>query len=247
MVSELKDKNDGEPVIQIDELSMRFEARSVLKNIDLRVPAGQALCLCGANGAGKSTMMRIISGLLYPTAGQVRIKGIDIKDNPQAAKPLMGVISHKSMLYPELTVEENLSFAARLYGVKDIRGRVEQLLEEVKLSGYRFDKTSILSRGMLQRLAISRALVHNPMILLADEPFTGLDLPSSRHLVAVLHKFRAEGGAIIMTTHETHFGLECCERMVVLDKAKLIFDAPTEQIDRVRFLDDYLSYARDNS
>jgi len=246
MILEINDKKSSEPAILIDELSMRFEARLVLKDIDLRVPAGQALCLCGANGAGKSTMMRIIAGLLHPSQGRVRIKGFDIRDNPQAAKPLMGVISHKSMLYSELTVEENLVFAAQLYGVRDLRGRVEQLLDDVKLLGYRFDKTGILSRGMLQRLAICRALVHNPLILLADEPFTGLDLPSSRHLAAVLHKFRAEGGTIIMTTHEIHFGLECCERMVVLDKAQLIFDAPTEQIDRARFLDDYLSYAREN-
>ena len=223
---------------------MMFETRLVLKNIDLELPSGQTLCLCGANGAGKSTMLRIIAGLLYPTQGQIRINGFDIRDNPQAAKPLMGVISHKSMLYPELTVEENLLFAAQLYGIKNIRDRVKQLLNDTKLYGYRFDRTSILSRGMLQRLAISRALVHSPKVLLADEPFTGLDLPSSRHLVDVLHKFRNQGGALIMTTHETHYGLECCERIVVLDQAQLIFDAPVDRIDRARFLDDYLIYAR---
>ncbi|MFC1783553.1 heme ABC exporter ATP-binding protein CcmA [Planctomycetota bacterium] len=236
-----------EPAIDIAGLCMAYETRLVLNRINLQIPAAEALCLCGANGAGKSTLLRIIAGLLHPTEGQVQIKGFDIRKDPQAAKPLIGVISHKSMLYPDLTVAENLIFAARLYGVKKLSQRVEQLLEDVKLAGYRFDKTSILSRGMLQRLAISRALVHQPRILLADEPFTGLDLPSCRHLVDVLHQFRDEGGTIIMTTHEINFGLNCCNRVVVLDEAKIIFDAPTDQIDRARFVDDYLSYARKNS
>jgi len=246
MVSESQVQNKDEPALHIEGLSMRFETRRVLKQIDLQLPAGQSLCLCGANGAGKSTLLRIIAGLLHPSAGKVRVQGYDLREKPQEAKPLIGVISHKSMLYPELTVEENLTFTAQLYGVKDSRDRVKQLLHDTRLYGYRFDRTEILSRGMLQRLAICRALVHNPCILLADEPFTGLDLPSSQHLVAVLHKFHQAGGAIIMTTHDTHYGLECCERIAVLDQAELIFDAPVDQIDRIRFLDDYLTYARQN-
>jgi heme exporter protein A len=232
------------PMIDIAGLCMAFETRLVLNKVDLELPAGQALCLCGSNGAVKSTLLRIIAGLLHPTGGEVRIKGFDIRKDPLSAKPLIGVISHQSMLYPDLTVAENLRFAARLYGVKDISHRVDQLLDDIGLAGYRYDKTSILSRGMLQRLAISRALVHQPKILLADEPFTGLDLRSCRHLVDVLQKFREQGGTIIMTTHEINFGLNCCDRVVVLDKAELIFDAPTEQLDRARFVDDYLSYAR---
>ncbi|MCF7958993.1 MAG: heme ABC exporter ATP-binding protein CcmA [Phycisphaerae bacterium] len=232
--------------IEIAHLSMAYETRRVLDQIDLRIPAGESLCLCGANGAGKSTLMRIVAGLLQPTDGTIRVEGHDICKNPQAVKAILGVISHKSMLYPDLTVAENLAFVAQLYGVPNRQKRVSQLLEEVGLAGYRYDKTSILSRGMLQRLAICRAVVHQPKVLLADEPFTGLDTQACRHLVEVLRQFSDNGGTVIMTTHETNYGIQCCDRFVVLDNTKLIFDSPAEKIDREKFIQDYLSYARDS-
>ena len=235
------------PAVDIAGLYMAFESRLVLQKIDLQIsPGGQALCLCGVNGAGKSTLLRIIAGLLHPTGGAVRINGLDLKKQPEAGKVMIGVISHQSMLYPDLTIMENLLFFSRLYGVQN-RSRVDQLLEEVGLASYRHDKTAILSRGMLQRLAIARAMVHEPAILLADEPFTGLDLQSAKHLVRVLGDFTKTGGAVIMTTHEINFGLKCCDRVVVLDQGRLIFDRPRDQIDHGLFIDDYLSYARKNS
>lgn len=235
------------PAIKIDGLSMAFENRLVLNKITLEVPPGQALCLCGINGAGKSTLLHNIIGLLQPTHGLVQINGLEVKKNPQLTKAQIGVISHKSMLYPDLTVAENLSFFARLYGVKNHRQRIEELLEDVGLWTFRHEKTAILSRGMLQRLTIARALVHQPNILLADEPFTGLDLRASRHLIDVFGKFKDTGGTIIMTTHEITFGLKCCHRVTILDQARLIFDAPIDQIDRDSFSKDYLAYARENS
>ena len=232
--------------VDIADLYMAFETRLVLQKIDLQISPGQALCLCGVNGVGKSTLLRIIAGLLHPTRGTVRINGLDLKKQPEAGKAMIGVISHQSMLYPDLTVLENLRFFSRLYGVQN-RSRIDQLLEDVGLVSYRHDKTVILSRGMLQRLAIARAMVHDPSLLLADEPFTGLDLQSAQHLVRVLGEFTNAGGAVIMTTHETNLGLKCCDRVVVLDQGRLIFDTPRDQIDHGRFTDDYLSYARDNS
>ena len=237
----------NEHAIDITDLSMAFESRLVLDNIDLQIPSAQALCLCGVNGAGKSTLLRIITGLLHPIRGLVQINGFDVKKNPQITKAEIGVISHKSMLYPDLTLAENLLFFARLYGVKNHQKRIEELLEDVGLWSFRHDKTAILSRGMLQRLAIARALVHKPNILLTDEPFTGLDIQAGRHLVEVLQKFNDGGGTIVMTTHEINFGLKCCDRVVVLDKGGLIFDASIKQIDQDSFVRDYLSYARENS
>ena len=226
---------------------MAFETRLVLDQVDLEVPSAQALCLCGINGAGKSTLLRIIAGLLHPTRGVVHVNGLAVKRHPEATKAMIGIISHQSMLYPDLTVAENLLFFARLYGVQDRHSRIQKLLEDIGLASYRHDKTAILSRGMLQRLAIARAIVHEPKILLADEPFTGLDLKSGRNLVDILQKFTGTGGTVIMATHEINFGLQCCQRLAVLDQGRLILDANRDEIDSDRFAHDYLSYAKENS
>ena len=216
-----------------------------MKGVDLQVGRAQGVCICGVNGAGKSTLLRIISGLLEPSQGSVKLCGVEVGSEPKKTKSQLGVISHKSMLYPDLSLSENLLFFARLYSVKDSHKRVKELLEELGLASYRYDRTGILSRGMLQRLAIARAVIHRPAVLLADEPFTGLDTEACRHLISVLGKFRSEGGTLIMTSHDTRLGLQCCDRVMVLDKAGIVFEAMTSEIDTDLFVQDYLSYARD--
>jgi ABC-type multidrug transport system ATPase subunit len=148
------------------------------------------------------------------------------------------------MVYPNLTVRENLCFFANLYGIRDSASRIKELLEDIGLFSYRYDKAGILSRGLLQRLAIARALVHRPVVLLTDEPFTGLDAESRQHLITVLANFTDNGGTIVMTTHDMNIGIQCCDRVIVLDKTQLIFDAMTCEIDTASFVQDYLSYAR---
>jgi ABC-type multidrug transport system ATPase subunit len=149
------------------------------------------------------------------------------------------------MLYPDLTVLENLSFFADLYGVPDPKARIDELLTEAKLQSYRHDRVTVLSRGLLQRLAIARALIHSPSILLADEPFTGLDADSCLHLSDTLARFADSGGTVLMTTHETHLGLTCSSRVLLLDGSQIRLDRMTDQIDIDRFANDYLTYARD--
>ncbi|MHC4397475.1 MAG: heme ABC exporter ATP-binding protein CcmA [Planctomycetota bacterium] len=231
-------------VISIGGVSKAFSTRSVLKNIDLEISGAHSVCLCGVNGVGKSTLLRIITGLLQPDKGVVRICGYNVGRDPEKAKSQLGVISHKSMVYPNLTAIENLSFFADLYGVKDSTTRIDKLLHDVGLFSYRFDRAGTLSRGLLQRLAIARALVHRPSVLLADEPFTGLDGEACKHLISVLSDFVNNDGTILMTTHDTKVGLKCCDRVLVLDKSSLIFDALTADIDTDSFVQDYLSYAR---
>ena len=231
-------------MLSVSAVSKTFVARPVLRNVDLAVPAGQAVCLCGINGAGKSTLLRIIAGLLRPDGGVVSINGHDMRRSPEAAKRQFGMISHASMVYPELTVQENLTFAARLYGVARRAERVEELLTGTDLTPFRHDRAGILSRGLLQRLAIARALVHQPVVLLADEPFTGLDAGATDRLLAIFEQFVRDGGTILMTTHDTRIGLRCCQRVAVLDQGVLLMDAKKEKIDSDRFADDYLSYAR---
>ena len=242
-----RQENSNDTPVSIDSVSKAFAARLVLDNISLGVVQGQSVCVCGVNGAGKSTLLRIVAGLLQPDAGSVRLCGHDIRTHPEKAKPQLGVISHKSMVYPDLTVFENLSFFANLYGVKDSAARVDELLEDVGLSSYRYDRANILSRGLLQRLAIARALVHRPVVLLADEPFTGLDAEACKHLISVLANFADKGGTTIMTTHDINIGMKCCDRVVVLDRTRLIFDAMMCDIDTTTFAQDYLSYARNKN
>jgi heme exporter protein A len=230
--------------LNVSSITKAFVTRPVLRGVDLAVPEGQALCLFGINGAGKSTLLRIVAGLLRPDSGSVTIDGHNVRDEPERAKRRIGMISHASIVYPELTVQENLAFAARLYGVRDRAARIEELLAGAGLLSYRHDRAAILSRGLLQRLAIARALVHRPAVLLADEPFTGLDGDSTERLIAIFDQFVSDGGTILMTTHDTHLGLRCCRRVAVLDKGSLILDAMKENIDAGRFADDYLSYAR---
>ncbi len=244
-MGEIRHENEAaNAVISISGISKAFSTRSVLKNIDLEIGSAHSVCLCGVNGVGKSTLLRIVAGLLQPDNGIVRICGYDIGRDPEKAKTQLGVISHKSMVYPNLTAAENLSFFAGLYGVKDSKNRIDKLLRDVGLFSYRYDRAGTLSRGLLQRLAIARALVHQPTVLLADEPFTGLDGEASQHLISVLSDFVKNDGTIFMTTHDTQVGLKCCDRVIVLDKSNLILDAMTSDIDNDRFAQDYLSYAR---
>jgi heme exporter protein A len=234
-------------VLEVSSVTRKFGTRLVLRGIDLAVARGSGVCVCGVNGAGKSTLLRIVAGLLKPAQGTIKICGYDVATEPEKARSKLGLISHKSILYPELTTSENLLFFARLYGVKDRQRRVQELLDDVGLSSYAYDRTNVLSRGMLQRLSIARAMVHRPTVLLADEPFTGLDLEAGRHLISVLTKFRAHGGTLVMTTHDTSMALKCCDRVAVLENHSFIFDAVTSQIDADSFMEDYLSYARRNN
>ncbi|UCD52539.1 MAG: heme ABC exporter ATP-binding protein CcmA [Phycisphaerales bacterium] len=230
--------------LTVRSVSKAFTARPVLRDVSVALRRGQAACLYGINGAGKSTLLRIAAGLLRPDAGSVWIEGNDVREHPDTAKRCLGVISHASMVYSELTVLENLRFAGELYRVSDRAARIEQLLTETGLGPFRYDRAGILSRGLLQRLAIARALLHEPTVLLADEPFTGLDVQASEHLIGIFDTFARRGGTILMTTHDTRLGLRCCERVVVLDQGAALLDKTKDEIDPERFAEDYLSYAR---
>lgn len=237
-------KEPCDAVISVNSVSKSFGTRLVLSNIILSIARGQSVCVCGVNGVGKSTLLRIIAGLLQPDGGSVQLNGYNVTEDPEKTKPQVGVILHKSMLYPHLTVSENLLFFANLYGLKNSTAAVRGLLEKLGLGSYRYDKAGILSRGLLQRLSIARALVHQPTVLLADEPFTGLDAEACQHLTSVLADFTNNSGTIVMTTNDINICLQCCSRVAVLDKTCLIFDAMTSDLNTAGFSQDYLSYAR---
>lgn len=239
-----KQQSIAHPVLTVNGLSKAF-TRPVLKNINLSVDGGQSVLLCGINGAGKSTLLRIMAGLLAPDSGSVTVAGKCLHRESEKVKARLGVIMHQSLLYADLTVEENLDFVAALYNVPQKRQRIASLLEQVGLTAFRYDRAAVLSRGLLQRLSIARALIHQPEIILADEPFTGLDSASVDYLVAMLNSFRQGGGTVILTTHDTALGFRCADRVIVIDKTQIILDRGAAQIEQTQFTQDYLRYARE--
>jgi len=233
-------------IISVNHVSKAFH-RPVLKKVDLLVDVPQSVFVCGINGAGKSTLLKLLAGLLQPDSGSVSIKGKCLRKETEQVKSKLGIIMHQSMVYPDLTVLENLDFFARLYGVPGRQDRIKSLLEQVGLTAFRYDKASVLSRGLLQRLSIARAMIHEPEVMFADEPFTGLDMASVHYLTTMLADFRSRGGTIIMTTHDVTQGLRCADRVIVIDQGQIILDRDIAQIDQTRFANDYLEYSRESA
>ena len=167
-------KNDI-AMIELRKLTKAFGSKYALRGVDLRVMPGESLVIFGPNGAGKSTLIRILSSLSRPTSGTVFIGGLDLATHADGIRRHLGVVSHAPLLYDSLTAEENLRFFAGLYGMADPEPRISALLGQVGLTTRRGDLVRTFSRGMVQRLAIARALLHDPEVLLLDEPDTGLD------------------------------------------------------------------------
>ncbi|HVF39609.1 MAG TPA: ABC transporter ATP-binding protein [Gemmatimonadaceae bacterium] len=186
-------------------LTRSFGARRAVDGVTISVPAGQALALFGPNGAGKTTLLKMLSGLLKPTSGAATIGGVRLPA-PEVRRRV-GIVSHHTLLYDALTPRENVEFAARLYGVPDPRAAAQRALERLRIAQYGETLVRTLSRGMKQRVSIARAVVHDPSVILADEPYTGLDIVGARALTDLLVELRNRGAAIILVTHNIDEGL----------------------------------------
>jgi heme exporter protein A len=195
-------EGSGTPVAALAASGLRrsFGRMTVLRDIDLALAPGEALAVAGPNGAGKTTLLRLLAGLLRPTAGKVLVHGRSPRDD-HAARRSIGFLSHQSLLYDDLTVLENLAFAARLYGLERPLDAARAALEQAGLSARAGDSPARLSRGLLQRAALARALLHRPRVVLLDEPFTALDEASAAGLRNTLRGMLAEGGAMVLVTH----------------------------------------------
>jgi heme exporter protein A len=214
-------------MIHVRSLDKSFGYRFALRDINLDVGRGQSLALLGPNGAGKTTLVRILATLLKPSAGRIQINGLDAHDAGGEIRRHIGFLSHQSLLYGDLTVEENLQFYARLYGLASPETRITELLEVVGLSGRRNERARSLSRGMTQRLSLARALVHRPQLLLLDEPYTGLDRQAADTLTAMLHGMKQAVQTVVLTTHNLEQGLELSDTVAILDHGRLVFQAQT--------------------
>ncbi len=213
-------------MIAVRGLVKAFGRKIVLRGVDLDIPAGQTLALFGPNGAGKTTLIRILATLSKATAGQVYVNGVDLLRTGYALRRYIGLVSHAPLLYDTLTGEENLRFYARMYDLRDTEARIAAVLEQVGLTHRRHDPVRTYSRGMVQRLAIARAILHDPPILLLDEPDTGLDQQAAEMLHRLIHQLGGEHRTILMTTHNLERGLEWADRVALLVNGRITYDAP---------------------
>lgn len=211
-------------------MAKSFGPRVALSGIDLSIDRGEFVTLMGANGAGKTTLLRIVATLTRPSSGTVRVAGMDPRRQGDRVRRCIGFLSHDTLLYDDLTAEQNLRFYARLYDMDPETRRIETLLEGAGLEGRRHDKVQGYSRGMKQRLAVARAVLHEPKILLLDEPYAGLDAQAVEALADLLIKTAGEGSAILLATHQVSRGLATGRRVVVLDHGRVVYDGPREAV-----------------
>ena len=228
-------QNNNSMALEAENVCKSFANKDVLCGVSFEVGAGNGVCVYGSNASGKTTLLRILGGILQAEDGAVRIGGWDIKKSSEKAMPMIGVISHKTMTYPQLTVEENLKFFADVYNLSNKKERVTEVVEEMNLSEFRYDVVSSLSRGTRQRLAIGRAILHGPKVLLADEPFTGLDSESREKFIGVINKFKKAGGALVLTSHHVEMAARCCERIAVLEGGKFAVEGNIGNVDVKKF------------
>lgn len=221
--------------VEARNLVKSFGPRNALAGVDLVVEPGDFVTLMGPNGAGKTTLLRILATLARPTSGTLRIAGLDPAKNGGQARRQIGFLSHRTLLYNDLTAEQNLRFYARMYDLEDAAARIDALLERVDLSARRYDLVGTFSRGMQQRLAVARAVLHHPPVLMLDEPYTGLDPTASQQLTDLLTELSQEGRTILLTTHNLVRGLEIGRRVIVLARGRIVYDAPREEIEPASF------------
>ena len=221
----------GRLAIEVRKLTKAFGHQAALRGVDLAVDEGEFLTLFGPNGAGKTTLIRIISSLTRPTAGVVRVRGEELGKAGTSLRRHIGLISHNPLLYGDLTPDENLRFFARMYDLPDAAARIDSVLDQVGLSARRRDPVRTFSRGMVQRLAIARAILHDPAIMLLDEPYTGLDLQAADMLRAVLEELAASNRTVILTTHNLEQGLEMCNRAAILNRGKMAWQGERASLD----------------
>ena len=207
-----------------------FGRREVLKGVDLVVKEGEFVIVMGPNGAGKTTLLRIIATIVRPDKGQLKVCGFPIPDKAPEARAKIGFLTHSPLLYDELTARENLLFYASLLSVRSPEKRIAELLQLVGLEDRAEERVRTFSRGMLQRLAIARAILHSPPLLLLDEPFTGLDQKAAEVLTALLKLLPQEGHAVIMTTHQLDETLTLAHRILVLNRGKFVAEIPREEL-----------------
>jgi heme exporter protein A len=223
-------------MITVKKLVKRFGLKTVLRGVDFEVQPGEFVALLGPNGAGKTTFLRILASLSRPSLGQVKIAGYSLPNEAAEVRARLGVVSHLPLLYGDLTAEENLRFYARMYNIPDAELRITEVLEMVGLEARRRDLVRTFSRGMQQRLAIGRAVLHDPDVVLFDEPYTGLDQDASSMLDEVLQTVAAKGRTVVMTSHDLARAEDLATRFDILSRGIISASASRKELKKTNLL-----------
>ncbi len=216
----------SEALITAKKLDKTFGARWALRSVSFQVNQGEIVALVGPNGAGKTTLLRMVATLSRPDAGSILIGKIPLAEHANAARASIGFVGHQTFMYDDLTAEENLTFYARLYDLANIPARVREVAHRVGIENRLGDVTRTLSRGLQQRLTLARMLLHQPAVLLLDEPYTGLDKVAADLLDAIMADAKKEGRGILFSTHDLERGLAICDRALILRAGRLMYDLP---------------------
>jgi len=226
-------------MITVKKLVKRFGLKTVLRGVDFDVQPGEFVALLGPNGAGKTTFLRILASLSRPSLGEVTIAGYKLPGEAAQVRARLGVVSHLPLLYGDLSAEENLRFYARMYGITNYQLRITEILEMVGLESRRRDLVRTYSRGMQQRLAIGRAVLHDPDVMLFDEPYTGLDQDASTMLDDVLKTVAAQGRTVVMTSHDLARAENLATRFDILSRGVIAASASRKQLKKTDLLTFY--------
>jgi heme exporter protein A len=219
-------------MIEVRQLVKRFGLKTVLCGLDFNVQPGEFVALLGPNGSGKTTFLRILASLSRPSVGDVYIAGFRLPQQAASVRARLGVVSHLPLLYGDLTAEENLRFYGRLYGLPHLDERISEMLEMVGLELRRHDLVRTFSRGMQQRLAIGRAVLHDPDVLLFDEPYTGLDQDASAMLDDILRSVAAQSRTVVMTSHDLGRAEDLATRFDILSRGVITASATRKEIKK---------------
>lgn len=225
------DASDSSTAVRTCRLSVRLDDRPILHDINLDIPAGRTVALLGANGAGKTSLLRILAALTPASKGELFLFGHRTDPTTTKMRSRIGIIAHQPMLYRDLSARENLEFFGKLYAVGNPCARSAEVLKLVGLSHRADEPVKKLSRGMTRRVAIARALMHDPALLLGDEPFDGLDAPSGRTLEALLGRLGADGKTVIFSNHNISQSLALADTAIVLRYGRVVLDQPTGELD----------------
>lgn len=228
------------PAVEVSGVTRTFGRRRAVNGVELTLRAGDCLALFGPNGAGKTTLLKIVAGLLKPTTGSVHVGGKVLRSDA-TARAQVGLISHQSMLYGALTARENVEFAARLYGVADVRGAARRALERMRIADRSETPVRALSRGLQQRVSIARAIAHEPHVVLLDEPYTGLDAAGAAALTDMLRDLRAASATLMLVTHNVDEGLAVASAATVMLGGKIVRRDDVASLDPRRYAAEYRS------